>query len=60
MNQCAHNTYPPLQVTLISLIAEEVGINIECGIFWKKLVHSSAINELKKSINVEGGKLRGR
>ena len=31
--------------TLISLIAEEVGINIEDGIFWKKLVH-----------NKEGGK----
>ena len=25
--------------TLISLIAKEVGINVEGGIFWKKLVH---------------------
>ena len=39
----------------------EVGINVEGGIFWKKLVHNC--NKLgveggkksKKSINVEGG-----
>ena len=69
-----------LQVTLISLIAEEVGINaegvqtakfaksinvevginVEGGIFWKKLVHNSnkrgveGGKKSKKSINVEG------
>ena len=36
--------------TLISLIAEEVGINVEGGIFWKKLEHNSNKRE------VEGGK----
>ena len=34
--------------TLISLIAMEVGINVEDGIFWKKLVHKPG---------VEGGKI---
>ena len=36
--------------TLISLIDVEVGINLEGGIFWKKLVHNSNKRE------VEGGK----
>ena len=36
--------------TLISLIAEEVGINVEGGIFWKKLVHNC------NKPGVEGGK----
>ena len=37
-------------LTLFSLIAEEVGINVEGGIFWKKLEHNSNKRE------VEGGK----
>ena len=36
--------------TLISLIAVEVGINVEGGIFWKKLVHKC------NKRGVEGGK----
>ena len=39
----------------------EVGINVEGGIFWKKLVHNSNNRGVeggksKKSINLEGGK----
>ena len=47
--------------TLISLIAMEIGINVEIGIFWKKLVHNcnkrgvGGGKKSKKSINVEGG-----
>ena len=37
--------------TLISLITVEVGINVEGGIFWKKLVHKS------NRRGVEGGKI---
>ena len=37
--------------TLISLINVEVGINVEDGIFWKKLVHNS------NKRGVEGGKI---
>ena len=37
--------------TLISLITVEVGINVEGGIFWKKLVHKS------NKRRVEGGKI---
>ena len=37
--------------TFISLIAEEVGINVEGGIFWKKLVHNCNKRE------EEGGKI---
>ena len=36
--------------TLISLITVEVGINVEGGIFWKKLVHKC------NKRGVEGGK----
>ena len=43
----------------------EVGINVEGGIFWKKLIHNSnkrgveGGKKYKKSINVEGGNVRG-
>jgi hypothetical protein len=41
----------------------EVGINVEGGIFWKKLVHKcnrrGGWKKSKKSINVEGGNVRG-
>ena len=37
--------------TLISLISVDVGINVEGGIFWKKLVHNS------NKRGVEGGKI---
>ena len=38
----------------------EVGINMEGGIFWKKLIHNSnkqgvEVEKSKTSINVEGG-----
>ena len=51
-------------VTLISLISVEVGINVEGGTFWKKLVHKCNKRGVegkksKKSINVEGGNVRG-
>ena len=36
--------------TLISLVAEEVGINVGGGIFWKKVVHNC------NKRGVEGGK----
>jgi hypothetical protein len=49
------------RTTLISLIAMEVGLNVEGGIFCKKLVHKcnkrgveGGIN-FKKSMNMEGG-----
>ena len=50
--------------TLISLITVEVGINVEGGIFWKKVVHKCNKRGVKggkskKSINVEGGNVRG-
>ena len=49
--------------TLISLIAGEVSINVEGGIFWKKLVHNCNKQGVegeksRKSINVEGGNVR--
>ena len=42
----------------------DVGINVEGGIFWKKLVHKCNKRGVeggksKKSINVEGGNVRG-
>ena len=43
----------------------EVGINVEGGIFWKKIVHNfnkrgvGGGKKSKKSINVEGGNVRG-
>ena len=37
--------------TLISLINAEVGINVDSGIFWKKIVPNSNKRE------VEGGKI---
>ena len=37
--------------TLIFLIAKETGINMESGIFWKKLVHKS------NKRGVEAGKI---
>ena len=43
----------------------EVGINVEGGIFWKKLVHKcnkrgvEGGKKSKKSINMEGGNVRG-
>ena len=40
-----------VQTTLISLINVEAGINVEGGIFWKKLVHKS------NKRGVEGGKI---
>ena len=42
--------YLHASTTLISLINVEVGINVEGGIFWKKLVHNS------NKRRVEGGK----
>ena len=51
--------------TLISLIAVEVGINVEGGIFWKKLIHNSnkrgveGGKKYKKSVNAEDGNVRG-
>ena len=51
--------------TLISLIAEKVGINVEGWIFWKKLVHNCNKRGLEgvikslKSINVESGNVHG-
>ena len=41
---------PERQPTLISLINVEVGINVEGGIFWKKLVYKC------NKRGVEGGK----
>ena len=43
--------YLHASTTLISLINVEVGINVEGGIFWKKLVHKS------NKRGVEGGKI---
>ena len=37
--------------TIISLINVELGINVEGGIFWKRLVHNS------NKRGVEGGKI---
>ena len=50
--------------TLISLITMEVGINVEGGLCWKKLVHKYKKRGVegeksKKSINVEAGNVRG-
>ena len=42
---------PKSRCTLISLIAKEVGINMEGGIFWKKLVHNC------NKRGMEGGKI---
>ena len=53
--------YLVCNLTLISLIAEEVGIIVEGGIFWKKLGYNcnnrgvEGGKKSKKSINVEGG-----
>ena len=33
----------------------EVGINVEVGILWKKLMHNSNKRGVEESINVEGG-----
>ena len=46
-------------------IIVEVGINVEGGIFWKKLVYKcnkrgvEGGKKSKQSINVEGGNVRG-
>jgi hypothetical protein len=50
-----------VSTTLISLITVEVGISVEGGIFWKKVVHKcnkwgvEGGKKSKKSINMEGG-----
>ena len=52
---------PEYSPTLISLINVEVGINVEGGIFWKKLIHNSnkrgveGGKKSKKSIKVKSG-----
>ena len=43
--------FDPQGHTLISVINVEVGINVEGGIFWKKLVHNS------NKRGEEGGKI---
>ena len=40
-----------IEYTLISLIAKEVGINVESGIFWKKT--STYINGINEDLRVE-------
>ena len=48
-------------LTVLHKINVEVGINMEGGIFWKKLVHNcnkrgvEGGKKSKKSINVDGG-----
>ena len=44
--------FSSLSLFLTSLINVEVGINMEGGVFWKKLVH----NSYKRG--VEGGKIK--
>ena len=52
--------------SLIHIIAEDDGINVRVGFFWKKLVHKCnkrGVEEgknLEKSINNEGGNVRGK